>query len=151
MRLLIPNRHLASIATLLEGMVLKPAQSRARSKLLDLVEEAQMRFGKDEYDLVTHHATLDGEGKPIIGEDGTFQLAQGTDAGEFLRLRDELLDSLAEVEGPTYATHLPDITRLLAEYDEPLSGQAAAAYSVLFDAVEAAHAADDPNKEGDQR
>lgn len=147
MRLLIPNRHLASIATLLEGMVLKPAQSRTRSKLLDLIEAAQLRFGKDEYDLVTTHATLDGEGKPIIGEDGTFHLAQGTDTREFLRLRDELLDSLAEVEGPTYATHLTDIARVLAEYDEPLSGQAAAAYSVLFDAVEAAHAAEPNAKE----
>ena len=126
-------------------MVLKPAQSRARSKLLDLVEEAQMRFGKDEYDLVTTHAVLDGEGKPVIGDDGTFHLAQGTDTREFLSLRDELLDSVAEVEGLTYATHLANITRLLAEYDEPLSGQAATAYSVLFDAVEAAHA-DDPNR-----
>lgn len=147
MRLLIPNRHLASIATLLEGMVLKPAQSRARSKLLDLVEEAQMRFGKDEYDLVTAHAVLNPDGEPIISEDGTFQLAQGTDAGEFLRLRDELLDSIAEVEGPTYATHLADISRVLAEYDEPLSGQAAQAYSVLFDAVEAAQATEPNAKE----
>lgn len=147
MRLLIANRHLGPIATLLEGMVLKPARSRARSKLLDLVEAAQLRFGKDEYDLVTHHAVLDSEGKPILGEDGTFQLAQGTDASEFLRLRDELLDSLAEVEGPTYATHLADIARVLAEYDEPLSGQAAAAYSVLFDAVEAAQEAEPNAKE----
>ena len=47
------------------------------------------------------------------------------------------------VPGGLDATHLPDITRLLAEYDEPLSGQAATAYSVLFDAVEAAQA--EPN------
>lgn len=31
-----------------------------------------MRFGKDEYDLVTTHAVLNPDGKPIIGEDGTF-------------------------------------------------------------------------------
>lgn len=142
MRLLIANRHLAPIATLLETMTLKPAQSRARSKLLDLVEEAHVRFGKDEYDLVTTHAVLNPDGKPIIGEDGTFQLAQDTDAGEFLHLRDELLDSVAEVEGPTYATHLADISQVLADYDEPLSGQAATAYNVLFDAVEAAQEAE---------
>lgn len=147
MRLLIPNRHLGAIGELLDAMVLPPAPSRARSKLLDLVKDAQMRFSKDEYDLVTTHATLDGDGKPIIGEDGTFQLRQDTDGAQFLRLREELLDSVVEVQGPTYTTHLAEIARVLTEYDEPLSGQSAQAYSVLFDAVEAAQEAEPTTKE----
>ena len=138
MRVLIANRHLGPIHDFLETMSLKPAQSRARSKLLELVKDAQLRFGQDEYDLVTTHAILDEEGKPVISEDGTFQLAGGTDLAEFLTLREQLLDSVAEVDGPTYATHLTDIAQLLADYDEPLAGEQAEAYNVLFDAVEAA-------------
>lgn len=77
MRLLIANRHLDPIHDLLEAMELRPAQSRARSKLLELVKDAQLRFGADEYDLVTAHAILDDTGKPFIGQDGTFQLSGG--------------------------------------------------------------------------
>lgn len=56
---MLANHHLQPIADLLENMPLKAAQSRARSKLLTLVKEAIARFGEDEYDLVTHYATLD--------------------------------------------------------------------------------------------
>lgn len=138
MRLLITNRHLGPIHDLLEAIELRPAQSRARSKLLELVKDAQLRFGADEYDLVTAHAILDDTGKPFIGQDGTFQLAEGTNLGEFLTLREQLLDSVAEVDGPTYTGHLADVAQLLSDYDESLSGQSAEAYNVLYDAVEAA-------------
>ncbi|MEZ2122370.1 hypothetical protein [Corynebacterium sp. CCM 9203] len=49
-----------------------------------------------------------------------------------------MLDSVAEVDGSTYATHLTDIAQLLADYDEPLAGERAEAYNMLFDAVEEA-------------
>lgn len=62
----------------------------------------------------------------------------GTDLGEFLTLREQLLDSVAEVDGPTYTGHLTDVAQLLSDYDESLSGQSAEAYNVLYDAVEAA-------------
>lgn len=138
MRLLIQNRHLGAVAGLLTTMSLKPAQSRARSKLLELVKDAQLRFGKDEYDLVTAHAILNDEGQPVIADDGSFHLRDGTDTTEFLQLREALLTSVAEVEGPTYEGHLADIAQFLTDFDEPLSGEPAEAYSVLFDAIDAA-------------
>ena len=53
MKILLPNSQLAGVADLLETMSLKPAASRARTKLLNLVREAITRFGADEYELVS--------------------------------------------------------------------------------------------------
>lgn len=97
-----------------------------------------MQFGQDEYDLVTAHATLDDTSKPVVSDNGTFQLAGGTDLAEFLTLREQLLDSVAEVDGPTHVTVLTDTAQLLADYDEPLAGEWTEAYNVLFATVEAA-------------
>lgn len=135
---MLANRHLQPVAELLSGMSLKPAQSRARSKLLTLVTEAIERFGRDEYELISHYAQQTPEGKPKIEADGTFTLADPSRAEEFHTARNQLFDSLAEVSGPTYATHLADVAQLLADYDQKLSGQDAVAFDVLYDAVETA-------------
>ncbi|MDD7384153.1 MAG: DUF1617 family protein [Actinomycetaceae bacterium] len=135
MKIMLANHHLQPIAELLAGMPLKAAQSRARSKLLTLVKEAIARFGEDEYDLVTAYATLDDNGRPLFADDGTFVLANPDKAGEFLAARTELLASVAEVSGPTYDGHLTDVKTFLDGYDGELSGEAAEAYDVLYDAI----------------
>ncbi|MGV9196419.1 DUF1617 family protein [Arcanobacterium canis] len=135
MEIMIANQHLQPIADLLTNMPLKSAQSRARSKLLTLVKEAIARFGEDEYDLVTAYATLDETGRPVFAEDGTFVLANPEKASEFLDARQALLASVAEVSGPTYDGHEADIRQLLDGYDGELSGVAAEAYNVLYDAI----------------
>ena len=132
MKILLPNDQLAAVTELLAGMSLKPAASRARTKLLHLVREASTRFGVDEYELISQYATLDDAGKPIINTDGTFNLAAPEKAQEFFALRQELFDSAA---GPTYGRHLADIKALLDSYDGELSGAAAEAFDVLYDAV----------------
>ena len=135
MKIMLANHHLQPIADLLENMPLKAAQSRARSKLLTLVKEAIARFGEDEYDLVTQFATLDDQGRPVFADDGTFVLANPEKASEFLEARQALLASIAEVSGPTYESHEADILQLLDGYDGELSGEAAEAYDVLYDAI----------------
>lgn len=135
MKIKIANHHLQPIAELLAGMPLKTAQSRARSKLLTLVREAIARFGEDEYDLVTQFATLDDQGRPVFGNDGTFALDDPDKASEFLEARQALLASIAEVSGPTYESHEADIRQLLDGYEGELSGEAAEAYDVLYDAI----------------
>ena len=128
MKLMLANHHLQPIADLLTNMPLKAAQSRARSKLLTLVKEAIARFGEDEYDLVTQFATLDDQGRPVFADDGTFMLANPDKASE-------LLSSVAEVAGPTYDGHDKDVKALLDGYEGELSGVAAEAYDVLYDAI----------------
>ena len=135
MKIKIANQHLQPVAELLAGMPLKAAQSRARSKLLTLVKEAIARFGEDEYDLVTQFATLDDQGRPVFGEDGTFVLANPETASEFLDARQALFAAIAEVSGPTYDGHDKDVKTLLDGYDGELSGEAAEAYDVLYDAI----------------
>lgn len=135
MKIMIANQHLQPIADLLTNMPLKAAQSRARSKLLTLVKEAIARFGEDEYDLVTQFATLDDQGRPVFADDGTFMLANPDKASEFLEARQALLASVAEVSGPTYDGHEADIRQLLDGYEGELSGVAAEAYDVLYDAI----------------
>ena len=135
MKIKIANQHLQPVADLLTNMPLKAAQSRARSKLLTLVREAIARFGEDEYDLVTQFATLDDQSRPVFADDGTFVLANPDKASEFLDARQALLASVAEVSGPTYDGHEADIHQLLDGYEGELSGVAAEAYDVLYDAI----------------
>ena len=135
MKIMLANQYLQPIADLLTNMPLKAAQSRARSKLLALVKEAIARFGEDEYDLVTQFATLDENGRPIFADDGTFVLADPDKASEFLEARQNLLTSVAEVSGPTYDGHDKDVKALLDGYEGELSGVAAEAYDVLYDAI----------------
>ena len=135
MKILLPNDQLAAVTELLAGMSLKPAASRARTKLLHLVREASTRFGVDEYELISQYATLDDAGKPIINTDGTFSLAAMEKAQEFLAARSELFESVVEVSGPTYDRHLADIKTLLDGYEDELSGAAAEAFDVLYDAI----------------
>lgn len=135
MKILLPNDQLAAVTELLAGMSLKPVASRARTKLLHLVREASTRFGVDEYELISQYATLDDAGKPIIDTDGTFSLAAMEKAQEFLAARSELFESVVEVSGPTYERHLADIKALLDGYEDELSGAAAEAFDVLYDAV----------------
>ncbi|MDK7699073.1 DUF1617 family protein [Cutibacterium avidum] len=138
MRIMLANQYLQPVADLLAATPLRAAQSRARSKLLTLVKQALARFGEDEYELVAEYAARDENGAPLLDSDGTFRLADPEKAGEFMTARTRLLESLAEVSGPTYDTHLVDLKALLDGYDGELSGEAAEAYDVLYDAIEAA-------------
>lgn len=137
MRITLANQQLQPVADLLTSMPLKATQSRARSKLLTLVRDALGRFGEDEYALVAEYAARDDHGNPVLDADGTFRLANPAQATEFMTARTRLLESLAEVSGPTYDTHLADLKALLDSYDGELSGQTAEAYDVLYDAITA--------------
>ncbi|MEX3505476.1 DUF1617 family protein [Corynebacterium sp. LK2510] len=144
MRIMLANQYLQPVADLLTGMPLRAAQSRARSKLLTLIKGALARFGEDEYELVSEYAARDDNGNPVVDSDGTFQLANPSQAAEFMTARTRLLESLAEVSGPTYDGHLADLQTLLDGYDGELSGQTAEAYDVLYDAITTANQKEQP-------
>jgi hypothetical protein len=135
MRITLANTDLQPVIDLLAGMPLKAAQSRARTKLLDLVRQANVRFGEDEYALVSEYAVLNDQGEPVFDDTGSFNLADPHKVAEFLEARNQLLTSRVEVEGPTYDGHAADILDLLDTYDQPLTGVAADAYAALYDAI----------------
>ena len=134
----IENRYLPALIPFLAGMPLVGAQSRARSKLLGMVTLAFEGLALAERELVAEYATLGEDGEPIIAEDSTFTLANPDAASEYVAAREELMGERTILTGDTYQGHFQALQTLLADYDQPLTGNNAAVYDHLCDAVDQA-------------
>lgn len=136
MRFLLPAHQIRPSIALLNDMPLTGGASRARSKLVRLLEQAYASFAEDEYELVRAHAVCDEDGQPVIDDDGTVTLADPDHATGFHAQHQALLSQRVEVEGPTYEHHGHDVVSILdAALEMELSGSAAAAYDALYDAI----------------
>lgn len=138
MTLLIENRYLPALIPFLESMKLAGAHSRARSKLLTMALTAYGQLAVSEKELASEYAVLGVDGQPVIDEDGVFELKNPDEAPAYLAAREELLSESAVLDGSTYAEHLSQLNELLGSYSVELSGDDAAVYDHLYDAVEAA-------------
>ncbi len=138
MSVAIENRYLPALIPFLAGMPLAGAQSRARSKLLGMVTLAFEGLALAERELVAEYATLDEDGAPIIAEDSTFTLANPEAANEYVAAREELMGERTILTGDTYQGHYQALQTLLAEYTQPLTGDDAAVYDHLCDAIDQA-------------
>ena len=138
MSIAIENRYLPALIPFLSGMPLVGAQSRARSKLLGMVTLAFEGLALAERELVTEYATLAEDGQPIISEDSTFTLANPETAIEYVAAREELMGERTILTGDTYQGHYQALQTLLAEYTQPLTGDDAAVYDHLCDAIDQA-------------
>ena len=130
----IQHRYLPSLIQFLEGMKLAGAKSRARSKLLARVIDAYTELAISERELVKEYAELDAKGEPQIDEDGTFQLKDPSLAGDYIKARDALVAEHALIT-PAYAEHPVQLLELLDGYEVELSGDEAAVYDHLYDAI----------------
>ena len=135
MNIKLKNRYLVPLVPFLQGMKLKGAQSRARSKFLNLALGAYEQLHASELELVKEYAVLDADGEPVCAEDGSFTLRDGT-AKDYVLERGKLFSEVAEIEGGTYTTHLETMQQVLADYDAELDGDTAALYDALMDAFE---------------
>jgi hypothetical protein len=135
MKIKLQNRYVVSLVPFLQGMKLRGAESRARSKLLGLAMDVYGSLHESELELLREFAVCDGNGEPQMAEDGSFSLKDGNAAG-YLTERDRLFSEVAEIEGGTYTTHLEVMRQVLADYDGELSGDEAALYDALMDAFE---------------
>lgn len=136
--LLIENRYLPVLVPFLEGMKLAGAQSRARSKLLNMAVAAYKALGESELELVKEYAVCDNTGQPVLAEDGSFELKNPEQSAAYFTAREQLLAEASELNGATYKEHLPQLQSLLADYQEVLSGDEAAVYDHLCDMVDQA-------------
>lgn len=136
MPIAIENRYLPPLIPFLENMPLAGANSRARSKLLGMVTLAYQGLALAERELVTEYATLDEEGQPVIGEDSTFALADPGSAEAYVAAREELMRERTILTGDTYQGHYEALQALLGEYAQPLTGDDAAVYDHLCDAID---------------
>lgn len=138
MSIALENRYLPPLIPFLENMPLTGAQSRARSKLLGMVTLAFQGLALAERELVTEYATCDEDGQPIIAEDSTFTLVNHDRASEYVAAREELMSEGTILTGDTYQGHFQALQTLLAEYTQPLTGDEAAIYDHLCDAIDEA-------------
>jgi hypothetical protein len=135
MKLKLENRYVALLVPFLQGMRLKGAQSRARSKLLALAMQAYGSLHESEVELLREFAVLGADGEPVMDEEGGFTLKDGC-VREYVSERGRLFSEVAEIEGGTYTQHLEVMRQALTGYDGELSGDDAALYDALMDAFE---------------
>jgi len=141
MRIKLENHYLIPLIPFLRGMKLKGERSRARSKFLALAAEAYAALHESELELLKEYAALDGDGNPMPasgGAEGSFTLRDAEAAREYRAEHEKLFTEVAEIEGGTYTAHLALMRRILADYDEELTGDDAALYDALCDAFDAA-------------
>lgn len=135
MRFFLPAHQISPAITLLSDMPLTGSASRARSKLIRLLEQAYASFAEDEYDLVCAHAVCDEDGQPVIEDGGTITLTDPSHASQFHAQHQQLLTHRVEVAGPTYEHHAQDVVSFLDTTTVELTGDAATAYDALYDAI----------------
>lgn len=135
MRFLLPPIYLKPAIELLQTMPLPGPASRARTKLIHLLQGAYASFAEDEYALVTQYATTSDDGTPVFDSDGTFTLKDPQMAKEFHDQHQALFNRRTEVAGPTYEQHASDIQAFLDASPMELTGIQAEAYNVLYDAI----------------
>lgn len=136
--LVVTNRDLQPIHAFLTALPLAGAASRARSKILAMIEDAITSLGASELELVTEHAQLDDNNQPVIDNDGGITFPTPNAARAFLTAREQLLAEQAILTGQSYTTMAPTLLAALESYDQPLTGEQAQAYDRLCDCLEAA-------------
>ena len=134
MKIKLQNRHILTLIPFLQNMKLKGEHSRARSKFLALATTAYYSLHDSEVELLKEYAVLDDNGEPLSNEDGGFTIREEV-FKEYFTEREKLFNEIAEIEGGTYSGHISVMRQILADYDEELSGETAALYDALWDAI----------------
>ena len=134
MKIKLENRHIITLIPFLQSMKLRGERSRARSKFLALAMTSYESLHLSEVELLKEYAVLDESGE-LLQTDGAFTLKEET-ALEYHIEREKLFSEIAEIEGGTYTAHLELMRKILADYDEDLSGETATLYDALCDSLE---------------
>lgn len=150
MPIIITNQYLPAICELLTSLPLAGAASRARSKVLAMTTTAAQSLAESELELAREHALCDTTGTPQVDENGHIRFNTPEQAAAFIQARDVLLAERAELSGPSYTTMARTLYEALTELTQPLTGDEAAAYDHLCDALEAHLASTKEEVSGDE-
>lgn len=150
MSIIITNQYLPAIRELLAGLPLAGAASRARSKVLAMTTTAAQSLAESELELAREHAICDTTGTPQVDENGHIRFNTPEQAAAFIQARSVLLAERAELSGPSYTTMAHTLYEALTELTQPLTGDEAAAYDHLCDALEAHLATTEQEVSGDE-
>lgn len=137
MKIILANEVLAPSVNFLGTIKLKGKDSRARTKLVNLLTQQVRELQESEQELIDEYAKTDENGKPEKAENGNVKIDPNR-AKEYLAEHSKLMLEQVEIEGGTYVNHIDDCKKILDDYDGELDGQNAQAYDALLDAFEAA-------------
>lgn len=137
MKIILANEVLAPSVNFLGTIKLKGKDSRARTKLVNLLTQQVRELQESEQELIDEYAKTDENGKPEKAENGNAKIDPDR-AKEYLAEHSKLMLEQVEIEGGTYVNHIDDCQKILEDYDGELEGQNAQAYDALLDAFEAA-------------
>jgi hypothetical protein len=137
MKIILANEVLAPSVNFLGTIKLKGKDSRARTKLVNLLTQQVRELQESEQELIDEYAKTDENGKPEKAENGNTKIDPDR-AKEYLAEHSKLMLEQVEIEGGTYVNHIDDCEKILNDYDGELEGANAQAYDALLDAFEAA-------------
>ena len=131
MKITLKNKELAPAINFLQGLKLKNADSRHRSKLVKLLVKAFEELLEEEQELLKIHDLLDSEGAIKESEEQDINKAK-----EFKKEQSVLMDEEVVIEGGMYAKNIDELPRVLNEIDVELDGNEAEIYDRLLDEME---------------
>lgn len=131
----IRNQHLVLTINFLQGMKLKAAESRSRSKLVKLLSEKLKELQTDEKALLEEYAVKDEDGKAVMIDENQYDIAK-ENKPEFGKEHVVLLNEEVTITTTDYADHFENVKKSLEAYDEELSGTDADVYDLLMNELE---------------
>lgn len=137
MKIILANEILSPSVNFLGTVKLKGKDSRARTKLVNLLTNQVRELQESEQALIDEYAKTDENGKQEKVENGNVKINPNR-AKEYLAEHSKLMLEQVEIEGGTYVNHIDDCEKILNDYDGELEGANAQAYDDLLDAFEAA-------------
>lgn len=131
----IPNNQLVPAINFLRGLNLRPAPSRSRSKLVNVLDEARKNYAEDLNTLIENYQEKDADGEPVLQANGTAKIDQGR-AKEFTDEADKLGEEVVTVDGGLHKRAITAMGDVLMGLDIELSKEDATVYDILMDAYD---------------
>lgn len=131
----IKNQYLVPTINFLQGMKLKAAESRSRSKVVKLLSKKLEELQADEKVLLEEYAVKNADGKAVMLDKNQYDIAE-KDKPEFGKEHIVLLNEEATITMTDYADHFENVKKSLEAYDEELSGTDADIYDLLMNELE---------------
>lgn len=135
MKIKIENKELPKVLGFLERLTAKGKYSLARSRMVSLTKKKYQEYLDEQKQIVENFSDKDEKGKPIIKEDGQFQLSRSNTQAANIELA-ALDDELAVIDYGEYSSRIKDLEEFLNGYEEDLTGDDAQGFFDLVDAFE---------------
>ncbi|EME3581998.1 DUF1617 family protein [Enterococcus faecium] len=136
MEFVLKNRELQSAVLFLTNMSLKAKDSRHRSKVLKVLNEAIRSVSESEMELAKRYGKVDKNNQLIMKDDGSFKPKTPEDKIEFLKEHNILMNEEVVIQSGMFKQNFEEFGCILSEYEGILSGEDASIYDLLVDRFE---------------